>query len=55
MASADKYTEGSQWFVTTGYYPHLNGRYSIFGKIMKELNVINPVEQKDIIPRVKLI
>jgi|GEM_PF-1304974 cyclophilin family peptidyl-prolyl cis-trans isomerase len=55
MASAGKDTEGSQWFVTTGSYPHLNGRYSIFGKIIKGLKVINRVEQKDRILRVKLI
>jgi cyclophilin family peptidyl-prolyl cis-trans isomerase len=30
MASAGKDTEGSQWFVMHGNYPHLNGRYSIF-------------------------
>lgn len=55
MASAGKNTEGSQWFVTTGNYPHLNGRYTIFGKIIKGLNVINRIEQNDKIIRIKLI
>lgn len=55
MASAGKDTEGSQWFVTTGNYPHLNGRYTIFGKIISGQNVINRIEQNDKITRVKLI
>ena len=55
MASAGKDTEGSQWFVTTGNYPHLNGRYTIFGKAIKGLNIINRIEQDDKIIRIKLI
>jgi cyclophilin family peptidyl-prolyl cis-trans isomerase len=55
MASAGKDTEGSQWFVTTGNYPHLNGRYTIFGKVIKGLNIINRIEQTDKIIRIKLI
>jgi cyclophilin family peptidyl-prolyl cis-trans isomerase len=55
MASAGKDTEGSQWFVTTGNFPHLNGRYTIFGEIINGLNIVNLIEQTDKIIRVKLI
>ncbi len=41
MASAGKDTEGSQWFVTTGNFPHLNGKYTIFGTIETGQNVID--------------
>ena len=36
MASSGKDTEGSQWFVMTGDYPHLNGRYTVWGVGMME-------------------
>jgi cyclophilin family peptidyl-prolyl cis-trans isomerase len=55
MASAGKDTEGSQWFVTTGNFPHLNGRYTIFGKIIQGMNIINHIEQNCKIISVKLI
>jgi cyclophilin family peptidyl-prolyl cis-trans isomerase len=55
MASAGKDTEGSQWFVTTGNFPHLNGRYTIFAKILNGINIIRQIEQNDKVIRVKLI
>ncbi len=55
MASAGKDTEGSQWFVTTGNYPHLNGRYTIFGKVVKDLSNVFKIEQGDTVLRIKLI
>ncbi len=47
MASAGKDTEGSQWFVTTGNFPHLNGRYTIFGKVIKGLNTVLDIAQEN--------
>lgn len=55
MASAGKDTEGSQWFVTTGNFPHLNGRYTIFAKILNGIKIINLIEQNDKVIRIKLI
>ena len=40
MASAGEDTEGSQWFIMQGNYPHLNGRYSIFAKVIRGMDVI---------------
>jgi len=54
MASAGKDTEGSQWFVTTGDYPHLDGRYTIFGYVTDGMNVVNKIDQIDKILSVKL-
>ncbi|MGA7836721.1 MAG: peptidylprolyl isomerase, partial [Ignavibacteriaceae bacterium] len=54
MASAGKDTEGSQWFVTTGDYPHLDGRYTIFGYATDGMNVVNKIDQNDKILSVKL-
>ncbi len=55
MASAGKDTEGSQWFVTTGSYPHLNGRYTIFGEVLKGLDTVEQITQDTKIKRVNLI
>ncbi len=55
MASAGKDTEGSQWFVTTGCFPHLNGKYTIFGKVIKELGTTFNIAQKDKVIKIKLI
>ncbi len=55
MASAGKDTEGSQWFVTTGSYPHLNGRYTIFGEVLKGMDTVEKITQGTIIEHVNLI
>lgn len=54
MASAGKDTEGSQWFVTQGNYPHLNERYSIFGKIKTGIETVLNNGQGDKIVKVEL-
>ncbi len=55
MARSDKDTEGSQWFVTTGYYPHLNGKYSIFGIVDYGLDKVESIDQGDKIQSIKLL
>lgn len=40
MASAGRDTESSQWFITYRATPHLNGSYTIFGKVISGLNNI---------------
>ncbi len=54
MASAGKDTEGSQWFVTTGTYPHLNGKYTIFAKAIKNINAVENIDQGDKILKINL-
>jgi cyclophilin family peptidyl-prolyl cis-trans isomerase len=54
MASAGKDTEGSQWFVMHGNYPHLNGRYSIFAKVIRGMDVVFKIDQNDKILNVQL-
>ena len=40
MASAGNHTEGVQWFITHSPIPHLDGRYTIFAKVVKGMNVV---------------
>jgi cyclophilin family peptidyl-prolyl cis-trans isomerase len=55
MASAGKDTEGSQFFVMQGNYPHLNGRYSLFAKVTKGLDVVYKLKQGDKINSIQLL
>ena len=47
MASAGKDTEGSQWFITHSPTPHLNGSYTIFGKVASGMDVVNRIQVGD--------
>ncbi len=45
MALSGKDTGGSQWFVTLSPQPHLDGRYTIFARVTKGLDVARRVTQ----------
>ncbi|MGD8307509.1 MAG: peptidylprolyl isomerase [Ignavibacteria bacterium] len=54
MASAGKDTEGSQWFVMQGNYPHLNGRYTVFAEVIDGMEVVYNIDQDDKIIEIEL-
>jgi peptidylprolyl isomerase len=47
MASAGKDTEGSQYFVTHSVQPHLDGRYTAFGRVVQGQDVVDAIRQGD--------
>ena len=49
MANAGPNTNGSQFFITHGPQPHLDGRHTVFGKIANKesMNVVNAIRQGD--------
>lgn len=49
MASAGIHTESTQWFVTHSPTPHLDGKYSIFGKITEGMDVVHNIQVGDTI------
>lgn len=55
MASAGKDTESTQWFVTHTPTPHLDGRYTIFGKVIEGMDVVNDIEIGDYIEKVEIL
>jgi len=54
MASSGNDTECTQWFITHSATPHLDGRYTIFGKVTKGMNVIHSAEVGDQILEVQI-
>lgn len=46
-ASAGLHTESSQWFVTHSPTPHLDGAYTIFGKVVDGMDVLSKIEIGD--------
>ncbi len=54
MASAGKDTESNQWFITHSPTPHLDGRYTIFAKVVEGMDVVHHLKVGDKINYVKL-
>jgi cyclophilin family peptidyl-prolyl cis-trans isomerase len=55
MASAGKDTEGSQFFITHCSTPHLDGRYSLFAKVVEGIEVVDRLQIGDSIKTIQLV
>ncbi len=55
MALAGKDTGGSQWFINHSPQPHLNGRYTIFARVVRGMEVVQNVVQGDRVLKVELL
>ncbi|HHP7238438.1 peptidylprolyl isomerase, partial [Longibacter sp.] len=47
IASAGKDTEGSQFFITHSMQPHLDGRYTAFGRVVEGMDVVDQLLPDD--------
>ncbi|MEJ2535909.1 MAG: peptidylprolyl isomerase [Calditrichia bacterium] len=47
MAHAGKDTGGSQFFITQAPQPHLNGKHTAFGKVVRGMKVVDTIEVYD--------
>ena len=47
-------TGGSQFFITHSPQPHLDARYTVFGRVVKGMEVVDALQQWDTIERVRV-
>ena len=45
---------GSQYFITHSPQPHLDGRYTVFGRVIAGMDVVDKIQQWDVIRRVRI-
>lgn len=54
MANAGPNTNGSQFFITLSSQPHLNGKHTVFGRVVKGQEVVEAIRQGDRMERVQV-
>ena len=54
MVKSGKNNSSTEFFFVTNKIPALDGRYSIFGKIIKGINVLEKITKEDFIREVKI-
>ena len=52
MANAGPNTNGSQFFITHSPQPHLNGKHTVFGRVVGSQDVVDSIRQGDKMERV---
>lgn len=54
MANAGANTNGSQFFITHSPQPHLNGRHTVFGRVIEGQEVVDSIRQGDVMNKITI-
>ena len=55
MANAGPGTNGSQFFITHGPTPHLDGKHTVFGKVAEGQKVVDEIKQGDVMQTIVVL
>ncbi len=51
VATAGKDTGSTQFFINTAYNMHLNGRYTVFGEVISNMDIVYDLQEGDVITK----
>ncbi len=55
MANAGPNTNGSQFFITHSAQPHLDGKHTVFGKVVEGKDVVDAIQGGDVIEEISVV
>ncbi len=55
MASSGPHTESTQFFITHSPAPHLDGKYTIFGKVTEGMDIVHKIFEGEVITKVEIL